>query len=118
MLSDNADPLTMFRVNRVTPFKLPSFLGVLGPMRVEFFIGQYSGYEFMFTPSGLVGQYGAVPTPAADCSRGKIQLQADAQLRVRHVANDGLRWPGLSVDMAHVSSKRVFKNRNHSGCCR
>jgi membrane-associated phospholipid phosphatase len=58
MLSDNADPLTMFRINRVSPFQLPSFLGLLGPMRVEFFIGQYSGYEFMFTPSGLVGQYG------------------------------------------------------------
>jgi len=58
MLSDNADPLTMFRVNRVTPFKLPSILGFLGPMRLEFFIGQYSGYEFMFTPEGLVGQYG------------------------------------------------------------
>ncbi len=58
MLSDNADPLTMFRINRVSPFQLPSFLSVLGPMRVEFFIGQYSGYEFMFTPSGLVGQYG------------------------------------------------------------
>ncbi|HEX3820511.1 MAG TPA: capsule assembly Wzi family protein [Candidatus Sulfotelmatobacter sp.] len=54
MLSDNADPLTMFRVNRVSPFKL----AVVGPMRVEFFVGQYSGYEFMFTPAGLVGQYG------------------------------------------------------------
>jgi hypothetical protein len=58
MLSDNADPLTMFRINRVTPFKLPGILGFLGPMRLEFFIGQYSGYEFMFTPEGLVGQYG------------------------------------------------------------
>jgi membrane-associated phospholipid phosphatase len=58
MMSDNADPLTMFRVNRVTPFKLPSVLSVLGPMRVEFFLGQYSGYEFMFTPLGLVGSYG------------------------------------------------------------
>jgi membrane-associated phospholipid phosphatase len=58
MIGDNADPLTMFRINRVTPFKLPSFLGVLGPMRVEFFLGQYSGYQFMFTPMGLVGQYG------------------------------------------------------------
>ncbi len=58
MLSDNADPLRMFRVNRVTPFKLPSFLGVLGPMRLEFFLGQYSGYEFMFTPAGLIGQFG------------------------------------------------------------
>ena len=63
MLGDNADPLTMFRINRVTPFKLPSFLGVLGPMRVEFFIGQYSGYEFMFTPLGLVGQYGQSLNP-------------------------------------------------------
>lgn len=58
MMSDNATPLTMFRVNRVTPFKLPSVFGALGPMRVEFFLGQYSGYEFMFTPLGLVGQYG------------------------------------------------------------
>ena len=58
MISNNAEPLTMFRINRVTPFKLPSILGVLGPMRVEFFLGQYSGYEFMFTPRGLVGQYG------------------------------------------------------------
>jgi len=58
MLSDNADPLRMFRVNRVTPFKLPGLLGILGPMRMEFFLGQYSGYEFMFTPTGLVGQYG------------------------------------------------------------
>jgi hypothetical protein len=58
MLSDNANPLTMFRVNRVSPFKLPGPFGILGPMRVEFFLGQYSGYQFMFTPSGLMGQYG------------------------------------------------------------
>ena len=58
MMSDNADPLTMFRVERVTPTKLPGIFGFLGPMRVEFFLGQYSGYQFMFTPSGLVGQYG------------------------------------------------------------
>ncbi len=63
MFSDNAAPLTMFRVNRVTPFKLPSFLGVLGPMSLEFFIGQYSGYQFMFTPSGLVGEYGQSLNP-------------------------------------------------------
>jgi membrane-associated phospholipid phosphatase len=63
MLSDNADPMTMFHINRITPLKLPSFLGALGPMRVEFFVGQYSGYQFMFTPLGLVGQYGASLDP-------------------------------------------------------
>ena len=59
MIGDNADPLRMFRINRVTPLKLPSFLSIFGPMRVEFFLGQYTGYEFMFTPSGLLGQFGA-----------------------------------------------------------
>ena len=58
MISDNADPMLMFRINRVTPFKLPWIFGYLGPMRVEFFVGQYAGYQFMFTPSGLVGQFG------------------------------------------------------------
>ena len=63
MISDNADPLTMFHVNRVTPFKLPSVFSILGPMRVEFFIGQYSGYDFMFTPKGLVGNWGQSLSP-------------------------------------------------------
>ncbi len=58
MISDNADPMLMFRINRVTPFKLPGIFGFLGPMRVEFFVGQYAGYEFMFTPKGLVGEFG------------------------------------------------------------
>ncbi len=47
MLSDNAAPLDMFRINRTTPFKLPSVLGWLGPMRLEFFLGQLSGQQFM-----------------------------------------------------------------------
>src|SRR6266571_2559345 len=58
MFSDNANPIEMFRINRVTPFKLPSIFGLLGPMRTEFFLGQLSGYEFIFGPQGLVGQYG------------------------------------------------------------
>lgn len=63
MFSDNADPVRMFRINRVSPFKLPWIFGYLGPMRVEFFLGQYSGYEFMFTPAGLIGQFGESLNP-------------------------------------------------------
>src|SRR6266446_265577 len=47
LFSDNAAPITMFRINRVTPLKLPSIFGLLGPMRAEFFLGQLSGYEFI-----------------------------------------------------------------------
>lgn len=57
-LSNNAQPIDMFRINRVTPLKLPSFLGWLGPMRIEFFLGRLAGYEFIFSPLGLVGQWG------------------------------------------------------------
>ena len=56
-LSSNAQPIDMFRINRVTPLKLPSFLGWLGLMRIEFFLGRLSGYEFIFSPLGLVGQW-------------------------------------------------------------
>src|SRR2546423_4222844 len=48
----------MFRINRVTPLELPSFLHWLGTMRTEFFFGQLTGHEFLLNPSGPVGQYG------------------------------------------------------------
>jgi Capsule assembly protein Wzi/PAP2 superfamily len=56
ILSDNATPLNMFRINRVTPFKLPSIFGWLGPMRLEFFLGQLSGQQFMRL-NGTVGSF-------------------------------------------------------------
>src|SRR5712664_820048 len=57
-LSNNAQPINMFRISRTTPLKLPSILGWLGPVRTEFFLGQLAGYEFIFSPSGLNGQFG------------------------------------------------------------
>ena len=57
MLSDNAIPLNMFRINRTTPFKLPSILGWMGPMRLEFFLGQLSGQQFMAL-NGAFGTFG------------------------------------------------------------
>ncbi len=59
MFSDNAEPLNMFRINRVSPFKLPSVLGWLGPIRLEWFLGQFDGHDFVFqTDTGIVGQFG------------------------------------------------------------
>ena len=57
-LSNNAQPIDMFRLNRTTPLKLPSILGWLGPIRMEFFLGRLAGYEFIYSPLGLVGQWG------------------------------------------------------------
>jgi hypothetical protein len=57
IFSDNAVPINMFRINRTVPFKLPSVLGWLGPLRLEFFLGQLSGQEFMAL-NGVVGTFG------------------------------------------------------------
>ena len=59
LFSDNAIPVTMFRINRVSPFRLPSVLGLLGPIRFELFLGQLEGHDFMFVNDrSLVGQLG------------------------------------------------------------
>jgi Capsule assembly protein Wzi/PAP2 superfamily len=64
MWTDNAEPVEMLRITRVSPFKLPSIFGVMGPIRTEFFIGRLSGHQFIFgQPTGLLGQWGE---PLAD----------------------------------------------------
>jgi Capsule assembly protein Wzi/PAP2 superfamily len=61
--SNNIQPINMFRINRTTPLKLPSFLGWLGPLRTEFFLGQLNGQVFVLSPSGFVGQFGQTLSP-------------------------------------------------------
>jgi hypothetical protein len=56
-LTDNIQPIDMIRINRTVPLKLPSILGWLGPMRTELFLGRLAGYEFIFSPLGLQGQW-------------------------------------------------------------
>jgi len=59
MFTNNAASIPMLRYDRVSPFKLPSFLGALGPMRVQFFLGRLSGQQFVQLPQGLaIGQAG------------------------------------------------------------
>ena len=59
MFSDNAEPIDMLRITNVHPFKLPSILGWLGPVRGEFFVGRLTGQEFVYGVStGVVGEFG------------------------------------------------------------
>src|SRR5256886_1088686 len=63
MFSDNAEPINMFRISRVSPFNLPGILGWLGPFRIELFFGQLTGHEFVRDDTaGLVGQFGVALT--------------------------------------------------------
>jgi membrane-associated phospholipid phosphatase len=57
LMSNNAEPITMLRIARVTPIKLGPVSWILGPAWFEFFIGQLSGHDFERGPSGIVGSY-------------------------------------------------------------
>jgi len=103
MLSDAADPLTMFRINQVTPAKL----GWLGEVRSEFFIGQYSGYEFVATPSGLVGQYGQSlhPQPIVHGERFSWKPTRNFEFGLSRTTDYG--GPGYPLTM-HTFLRSVF----------
>jgi len=81
LFTNNIEPLNkMFRITRVSPFRLPSFLGLLGDIRTEFFLGQLSGHEFINTvnfnlPPVFVGQYGRALNPQPFLSGAKISFK-------------------------------------------
>ena len=46
LMSNNAPPFPMFRIDDVQPHEIPGLSRVLGPFRAEFFIGQLSGHHW------------------------------------------------------------------------
>jgi membrane-associated phospholipid phosphatase len=111
MFSDNPAPLRMFRVSRVTPHRLPSFLGVLGPMREEAFIGQYSGYEFVFAPSGLVGQYGQSLNPQPIVHGERISFKPTPNLEIGLSRTTDYGGPGYPLTL-HTFLRSLFSTSN------
>jgi len=49
-LSDNAEPMYMFRARPTESFELPWIFRWLGPMKTDFFVGQLAGNEFPARP--------------------------------------------------------------------
>jgi hypothetical protein len=58
LFSNNAEPITMLRYDRVSPFELPGFGGFLGPIRVQLFVGRLSGQQFTHVGDQTFGQSG------------------------------------------------------------
>ncbi|HEX3740543.1 MAG TPA: capsule assembly Wzi family protein [Terriglobales bacterium] len=51
LFSDNAEPMTMLRIDSVSPYEVPLISKFLGPMRSQFFIGRLSGQNWEFSPA-------------------------------------------------------------------
>jgi Capsule assembly protein Wzi len=80
LATNNAEPLNnMFRIDRVSPFQLPWLFRYLGDIRLQFFLGQFAGHEFLNNNAegsgGLVGQYGHSLHPQPILNGGKISFK-------------------------------------------
>ncbi|MBZ5631288.1 MAG: phosphatase PAP2 family protein [Acidobacteriia bacterium] len=76
MFTDNALPMYMLRWTRVSPTKLPSFLGVLGPMRTESFLGKLEGHHFPADPYISGQKVSFKPTENLEFGFSKITIFA------------------------------------------
>jgi hypothetical protein len=63
MFSDNAEPIYMFRGSRRSPLDVPLVSRLLGPMKVDFFVGKLSGDEFPPRPAMHGEKVSFKPTP-------------------------------------------------------
>jgi hypothetical protein len=55
LLSNNAAPITMLRIDNVSPFRVPLFSNFLGPARMDFFVGQLTGQTWDYNSPNLIG---------------------------------------------------------------
>jgi len=115
MLSDNAVPINMFRISRVSPFKLPSVLGVFGPMRVEIFLGQLSGQNFIFGEStGLLGSWTSPFSPQPMVSGERIGFKPTPNVEFGFSVTTLFAGRGVPFT-THTYLKGIFRfgsNRN------
>jgi hypothetical protein len=51
LFSNNAEPITMLRIDSVFPYKVPLFSRLLGPVRSQFFLGRLSGQKWEDSPT-------------------------------------------------------------------
>ena len=107
LYSDNAEPITMLRFDRVAPFKLPGFLGALGPMRFQFFIGQLRSQQFVNIPipghpdaSQVVGHSGVSLNPQPYIHGMKLSLNPTPNFELSFSRTVIFGGPGFPVTAA------------------
>ena len=89
LFTNNAAPLNkMFSIDRLTPLRFPSVFRYLGDIRLQAFIGQVSGQEFLrtFVPPATygptVGQYGRSLEPQPFICGGKISFKFNENMEI------------------------------------
>lgn len=83
LFSNNAAPIEMLQINRTTPFTLPSFLGRIGPIRIQYFLGRLDGYHWMYTTTfGYAGSWSQTLSDQPFITGEKLSFKPTSNLEV------------------------------------
>src|SRR6266568_1782675 len=115
LFSNNALPIRMFRINRITPLELPRFLHWLGPMRTEFFFGQLTGDQFLLSPSGFVGQYGQSLDPQPFIHGQMISFKPTPNFEFAFFRTTIYGGPGYPLTFHHLISSLFTTGNEFAG---
>lgn len=80
LMSNNAEPVMMIKLESVSPYRVPLLSHVLGSVHTEYFLGQLAGHQFEFDGDQLLGSGGIVPQPFLD--GGKVSFKPTANLEI------------------------------------
>jgi membrane-associated phospholipid phosphatase len=120
IISNNIDPMYMFRINRVAPLVLPSFLKLLGPLRTEFFLGATEGHHYPGRPWVQGAKLSFKPSPNFEFGFSRTVLFAGAGrgLTLRSfwkafssVGDNSSTIPGSSKDVGDRRGEFDFRYR-------
>lgn len=122
LFSDNAEPLNkMIRISRVSPIQLPPLLGISPVIRMEFFLGQLAGHEFVnngeqegVTNSGLIGTYGKSLNPQPYLSGEKIAVKFTPNVEIAMAKTTLYGGPGNPLTLNTLFKSTVGAHLGNS----
>jgi membrane-associated phospholipid phosphatase len=105
LMSNNAEPFPMLRIDRTSPYHLPLLSKLIGPIRTEFFIGQLSGHHWEYcavascvqADPSVPGVVGPNITPQPFIHGEKISFKPTPNLEIGMGITAMFGGPGLPV---------------------
>ena len=108
LLSDNAAPFPMLKLDSVSPYEVPGLSKLLGSVRTQFFIGRLSGQRWEFCAAAACassinsqGVLGPDINPQPFIHGEKISFKPTANLEFGFSATAMFGGPGLPVTLSN-----------------
>ena len=119
IMSDNAAPFPALKMDNVTPYHIPGFSRIFGPVRTEFYIGQLSGqqWETCTVPScrtfpGYPTVVGPTIVPQPFIQGGKISFKPVPDLEIGMGTSAMFGGPGLPVTFGNFFATYYIHTAN------